>query len=89
MKQQPGTNVRKNAAKEALPDYLRPLSKPVLGDSVEVMELYYRERIQSFTTMLEHLNVLEDAPEIEFLCKEIIECRGTLVKLAAQKKFSA
>jgi len=53
------------------------------------MELYYRERIQSFNTMLEHLNVLEDAPEIEFLCREIIEGRSMLVKLATRKNYSA
>ena len=53
------------------------------------MELYYRERIQSFNTMLEHLNILEDAPEIEFLCREIIEGRNMLVKLAARKNYQA
>ncbi len=86
---QPPTSSRKAIDKEAVPDYLRTLTKPVLGDSIEVMELYYRERIYSFTKMMEHLNVLEDAPEIEFLCREIIECRSMLVKLASKKKFSA
>src|SRR5471030_964668 len=89
MKQQPSAATKRSAAKSTTPDYLRTLLKPVMGDSVEVMEVYYRERIQSFITMLEHLNVLEDAPEIEFLCREIIECRGALVKLAAKKKYSA
>jgi hypothetical protein len=89
MRQQPPPATKKHQAKESIPDYLRMSSRPAMGDSVEVMELYYRERIQSFTKMLEHLNVLEDAPEIEFLCREIVECRTMLVKLAAKKKYSA
>jgi len=90
MRQQPPpASSRKTASKEPTPSYLRTLTKPVLGDSIEVMEVYYRERIQSFYCMMEHLNVLEDAPEIEFLCREIIECRSMLVKLAGQKKYSA
>ena len=89
MRQQPTTPSKKNAAKTTTPAWLRTSLKPVAGDSVEVMEMYYRERVQSFNTMLEHLNVLEDAPEIEFLCREIIECRMMLVKLAGKKKYSA
>jgi hypothetical protein len=89
MRQQPSPTSKRSVAKTATPAYLRMSSKPVMGDSIEVMEVYYRERIQSFTTMLEHLNVLEDAPEIEFLCREIIECRTLLVKLAGKKNYSA
>jgi hypothetical protein len=89
MRQQPTTTSRKSATKEATPSYLRTLLKPAMGDSIEVMEVYYRERIESFKTMLEHLNVLEDAPEIEFLCREIIEGRTMLVKLSSKKNYSA
>jgi hypothetical protein len=90
MRQQPPPpTTKRNAAKATTPAYLRTQLKPVMGDSIEVMEVYYRERIQSFNSMLEHLNVLEDAPEIEFLCREIIECRTMLVKLAGKKKYSA
>ncbi len=89
MRQQLPSTSKRNAAKTTSPDYLRTLLKPVMGDSIEVMEVYYRERIQSFTTMLDHLNVLEDAPEIEFLCREIIEGRMMLVKLAGKKNYSA
>ena len=90
MRQQPPpASAKRNQGKTATPDYLRISSKPVMGDSIEVMEIYYRERIQSFNTMLEHLNVLEDAPEIEFLCREIIEGRTMLVKLAGKKNYSA
>ena len=89
MRQHPTTAPKKSSAKAATPAYLRASVKPVMGDSIEVMELYYRERIQSFQCMLEHLNVLEDAPEIEFLCREIIEARGIIVKLATRKKYPA
>ena len=89
MKQQPSAAAKRSAAKTTTPAYLRTLLKPVMGDSIEVMEVYYRERIQSFILMLEHLNVLEDAPEIEFLCREIIEGRTMLVKLAGKKNYSA
>ena len=89
MRQQPTTSTRKSLTKEPTPDYLRMSAKPAMGDSIEVMELYYRERIQSFTQMMEHMNVLEDAPEIEFLCREIIESRQMLVKLASRKNYSA
>ena len=89
MRQQTTPPAKRNPGKTTTPAYLRVSVKPVLCDSIEVMELYYRERIQSFNTMLEHLNVLEDAPEIEFLCREIIEGRGMLVKLASRKRYPA
>ena len=90
MRQQTTTPATKKcSAKMPTPSYLRTQVKPVLGDSIEVMEMYYRERIQSFYKMLEHLNVLEDAPEIEFLCREIIEGRTMLVKLARRKQYPA
>jgi len=89
MRHQSPAAPRRSSAKTVTPDYLRTSLKPVMGDSIEVMEVYYRERIQSFNTMLEHLNVLDDAPEIEFLCREIIEGRAMLLKLASKKKYSA
>ena len=88
MRQQSPAATKRSPGKTVTPGYLRTSSKPVMGDSIEVMELYYRERIQSFNSMLEHLNVLDDAPEIEFLCREIIEGRAMLLKLAAKKKYS-
>lgn len=72
-----------------LPAYLQMPVKPLLGDSIEVMQTYYRERIKCFQAMLEHLNVLEDAPEIEFICREIIEGRVKLGELAKRNSFSA
>jgi hypothetical protein len=89
MRQQSPTTTKRSTGKTVTPDYLRTSLKPVMGDSIEVMEVYYKERIQSFNSMLEHLNVLDDAPEIEFLCREIIEGRAMLLTLAAKKKYSA
>ncbi|MEP7278907.1 MAG: hypothetical protein ABI813_09715 [Bacteroidota bacterium] len=89
MRQQSSATSGRGTPKTTAPAYLRRSLKPAMGDSVEVMEMYYQERIQSFTSMLEQLNVLEDAPEIEFLCREIIEGRTMLVKLAGKKKYSA
>jgi hypothetical protein len=89
MRQQSSTASKRSPGKTATPACLRTSLKPVMGDSLEVMEVYYRERIQSFNSMLEHLNVLDDAPEIEFLCREIIEGRDMLIKLAAKKNYSA
>ena len=76
-------------AQQALPAYLRMPVKPLLGDSIEVMQTYYQERIKCFHAMLDHLNVLEDAPEIEFICREIIEGRQKLAELAKRGSFSA
>jgi hypothetical protein len=89
MRQQSSTASKRSPGKTVTPAYLRTSLKPAMGDSLEVMEVYYRERIQSFNSMLEHLNVLDDAPEIEFLCREIIEGRDMLIKLAAKKNYSA
>lgn len=79
---------RKNSQQE-LPSYLQMPAKPLLGDSIEVLQTYYRERIKCFHAMLEHLNVLQDAPEIEFICREIIEGRQKLGELAKKNSFTA
>lgn len=79
---------QKNSA-AALPSYLQMPAKPLLGDSIEVLQTYYRERIKCFHAMLEHLNVLQDAPEIEFICREIIEGRQKLGELAKKNSFTS
>ncbi|MFT3937112.1 MAG: hypothetical protein QM726_26025 [Chitinophagaceae bacterium] len=89
MRQPSAAAPKRNPAKQEAPAYLRTSIKPAMGDSIEVMEMYYTERIQSFGKMLEELNVLEDAPEIEFLCREIIEGKSILLKLAAKRNYSA
>jgi hypothetical protein len=86
--QNPATS-KKMTGKTGNPVFNSPSFSPVMADSLEVMEVYYRERIQSFNEMLDQLNILQDAPEIEFLCREIIEARATLAKIAVKKKYSA
>jgi len=69
--------------------YKKPVPRPVMADSAEIQELYYTERIITFRSMLDELNILQDAPEIEFLCKEIIEAREILTQIGIRKSFSA
>ncbi len=90
MRQQHSTTPRKTASQTGKPVSSPPSFRPaVMADSLEVMEQYYKERIQSFNEMLDHLNILQDAPEIEFLCREIIEARQTIAKIAGKKSYPA
>lgn len=56
-----------------------------MGDSFEVMNNYYLERIQELEGRLKGLNLLEDAPQIVSLCHEIIRTRKGLRKLNANR----
>ena len=90
MRQQHPTTPRKMASQTGKQVSSAPSFRPaVMADSLEVMEQYYKERIQSFNEMLNHLNILQDAPEIEFLCREIIEARQTIAKIAGKKNYPA
>lgn len=62
---------------------------PLMGDSHEVMSVYYEDRIVAFSEMLQHLNILENASEIEFLCREITTARKALNKIHLKKNFTA
>ena len=89
MRQELPTTTKKSTVKTGTPSFTAPVVKPVMADSMEVMEVYYKERIASFKSMLEELNILQDAPEIEFLCREIIEARGILAGIEFKKKYVA
>lgn len=90
MRQQHPTTPKKTALQTNKPVSNASSFRPaVMADSLEVMDQYYRERIHSFNEMLEHLNILQDAPEIEFLCREIIEARQTIAKIAGKKNHPA
>jgi hypothetical protein len=69
--------------------YKKPAPRPVMADSAEVQELYYTERVTTFSAMLDELNILQDAPEIEFLCREIIEARQILTGIHNRSNFAA
>lgn len=57
----------------------------ILADSVEVMEYYYRGKIQELEQSLSRLNILEHAREISSLCKEIVRTKEVLQKIIIKK----
>jgi hypothetical protein len=58
----------------------------VLADSVEVMEYYYRGKIQELEQSLSRLNLLDNAREIASLCKEIVRIKEVLQKTMIKKE---
>jgi hypothetical protein len=68
------------------PKELAPESfQMIMADSVEVMEYYYRGKIQELDQSLAKLNLLENAREIASLCKEIIRNKVILQKIIIKK----
>ena len=59
--------------------------KMIMADSVEVMEYYYRGKIQELEQSLSRLNLLEHAREIASLCKDIVRIREVLQKVIITK----
>lgn len=57
----------------------------ILADSVEVMEYYYRGKIQELEQSLSRLNILEHAREISALCKDIVRAKEVLQKIIMKK----
>jgi hypothetical protein len=57
----------------------------VLADSVEVMEYFYRGKIQELEQSLSRLNLLDNAREIAGLCKEIVRIKEVLQKIMIKK----
>jgi len=57
----------------------------IMADSVEVMEYYYRGKIQELEQSLSQLNLLENARQIANLCKEVIRTREILHKIIIKK----
>jgi hypothetical protein len=57
----------------------------IMADSVEVMEYYYRGKIQELEQALAKLNILEHAREIASLCKEIVRAKEVLQKIITKK----
>jgi hypothetical protein len=57
----------------------------ILADSVEVMEYYYRGKIQELEQSLSRLNILEHAREISGLCKDIVRAKEVLHKIIIKK----
>jgi|ADGO01.1.fsa_nt_gi hypothetical protein len=61
------------------------LFAPVFADSAEVIASYYEEKIQLLELSLQRLNLLENAREIAFLCREIAATKKALQFI--HKKF--
>ena len=60
-------------------------SQPIMADSVEVMEYYYRGKIQQLEQALAQLNILDNAREIAGLCKEVVRTKEVLQKIMTKK----
>jgi hypothetical protein len=58
-----------------------------LADSFEVMENYYREKIQVLNQSLHQLNVMDNAREIAFVCREITIAKQGLEKTILKKQL--
>ena len=63
------------------PNETHHLFQPILADSVEVMEYYYKGKIQELEQSLAHLNLLDNAREIAGVCKEIIRTKEVLQRM--------
>ncbi|MFL5743333.1 MAG: hypothetical protein ACJ751_01610 [Niastella sp.] len=62
------------------------LVQPIMADSAEVMDYYYREKIRELQQSLAQLNLLDNAPEIAGLCKEIIRTKEVLQRFMIKKE---
>jgi hypothetical protein len=58
----------------------------IMADSEEVMEYYYRGKIQELEQSLAQLNILEHARDITSLCKEIVRTKNILQKICKKKR---
>jgi hypothetical protein len=58
----------------------------IMADSVEVMEYYYRGKIQELEQSLAQLNILDNAREIAGLCKEVVRTKEVLQKIMIKKQ---
>lgn len=67
-------------------NYAEPLPA-ILADSLEVMENYYRGKIQVLENSLTGLTLLDNAREITTLCKEISHTKAELRKVFLRKKI--
>lgn len=65
----------------------RKLVQPVLADSMEVIEQFYREKLQLLESSLKQLNLLENSREIEFLCREITGTKKALKDIFIKNKY--
>jgi hypothetical protein len=58
----------------------------IMADSLEVMEYYYRGKIQVLEQSMSDLTLLDNAREISLICKEIIKTKDILKKVFLKKR---
>ena len=68
-------------------DHFRKPVPVILADSLEVMESYYRSKIQMLEQSLTQLTLLDNAIDIVTLCKEITHAKTMLRKVLVRKKI--
>lgn len=88
MKKQHSVNGKKTGQELAafIPDHA---SFSARGDSLEVLEVYHQEKIAVLERMLQQLNLLDNAREIAFICKEMMKQKKELQAICLRKKFIA
>lgn len=86
MKMFPAGKMKGMPAFAHLPGY-KVLTQPVFADSLEVIEQFYREKLQLLDVLLKQLNVLENSREIAFLCCEITKTKKALKDIFTKKKY--
>lgn len=59
----------------------------IMADSLEVMEYYYRGKIQVLEQSMDQLTLLDNAREISLICKEIIRTKAILKKVFLKKSM--
>jgi hypothetical protein len=57
----------------------------IMADSVEVMEYYYRGKIQELEQSMAQLTILDNAQEISSLCREVVRTKEILQSLFIKK----
>jgi hypothetical protein len=57
----------------------------IMADSVEVMEYYYRGKIQELEQSMAQLTILDNAREISSLCREVVRTKEILQKVFIKK----
>jgi hypothetical protein len=84
MRQQHSSISKSNSVspKELAPDSFQM----IMADSAEVMEYFYRGKIQELEQSLAKLNLLENAREIASVCKEIVRNKTVLQKIIIKKE---
>lgn len=60
----------------------------IMADSLEVMESYHLQRIESLTTVLYNLTIADHTRQIILLCREIKKQKKLLLQIIERKRKS-